>query len=939
MANQIKLKNASGSNPSASDLVIGEVALRTDNASLFTKKDDGTIAEIGAAAGVSDGDKGDITVSNSGATFTVDNGVISTAKIASDAVTTDKINANAITATEISNGVITNDKIASNAAIAVSKLSGVMPSGGGTFSGNISFSDDRKIKLGSSDDLVLFHDGTNSMIDNDTGDLKISSSGTLRLRGNSVSIQNENQTETMAFFSQNGAAKLYFDNVEKFETTSYGNLSAAQVRVASSNASTVAFSVGDVGTGFYNSGSNAIGYSANGTQKWNINSSGSLTLVDGVSLNIGTSSDLQIYHNGSTSYIDEAGTGALAIRSNQINFDKYTGEALARFRADGSCELFHDNSSKFNTESNGVTVTGRIKVTGNNNVGLIHEDGVKAVFGDSNDLEISHSSDVTRIRNTNDSGTLKIQATSNGENAINIVPNGEVELFHNGNKKFYTLSTGAYVEGFLLAPDNGGLKLGSGNDLVITHDGTNSFITDGGNSTGLVIKTPLLAVKNAAGSENMLVATQDGSVELMHNNSKKIETSSSGVSVTGNIVVSGNVDGRNVGDDGTKLDTIETNATADQTASEILTLLKTVDGAGSGLDADTLDGVSAGGFLSSDNPDTASEDITFDGGAGAVSIAANSDIRFASGTWSGEHAGKIQHHANIFYIQGGSNGIQLRGSDGGSMAAFQNTQTILYDDVNFEGGAGAVSVNAGSDIRFATGNWTGNACKIQQHGDALYIQGGSASDYNIILRSNSGNDRLYMSGGGVLYPTVDNSQDLGKSSKRFANVFAGAFYGDGSNLTGISSTNNFVSSASFNTGNGVLTLNRSGLGAVTVDLDGRFATGTIPTNNNQLSNGAGYLTTVHSARSASTNGYVRYRDGTQIAYGNVNLSNGGWTTKSFATAFPSVCRAVVTVPNDSTATAAAQRNHQVRSVNRSNFQGHSGQHTNPCNHFYIAIGY
>jgi len=64
-----------------------------------------------------------------------------------------------------------------------------------------------------------------------------------------------------------------------------------------------------------------------------------------------------------------------------------------------------------------------------------------------------------------------------------------------------------------------------------------------------------------------------------------------------------------------------------------------------------------------------------------------------------------------------------------------------------------------------------------------------------------------------------------------------------------SATNNFVSSASFNTGNGVLTLNRSGLGTVTVDLDGRFATGTIPTNNNQLSNGRGFVTANQSTTS------------------------------------------------------------------------------------------
>ena len=51
-----------------------------------------------AAGGVSDGDKGDITVSNSGATFTIDNGVVSTAKIADDAVTADKLANTSVTA-------------------------------------------------------------------------------------------------------------------------------------------------------------------------------------------------------------------------------------------------------------------------------------------------------------------------------------------------------------------------------------------------------------------------------------------------------------------------------------------------------------------------------------------------------------------------------------------------------------------------------------------------------------------------------------------------------------------------------------------------------------------------------------------------------------------------------------------------------------------------
>ena len=40
MANTIKLKRGSGSDPSASDLAVGEVAIRTDEGKLFTKKDE-----------------------------------------------------------------------------------------------------------------------------------------------------------------------------------------------------------------------------------------------------------------------------------------------------------------------------------------------------------------------------------------------------------------------------------------------------------------------------------------------------------------------------------------------------------------------------------------------------------------------------------------------------------------------------------------------------------------------------------------------------------------------------------------------------------------------------------------------------------------------------------------------------------------------------------
>ena len=79
MSNQIRLKRGSGSDPGTSDLAVGEVAIRTDNGKLFTKRDNGNVTEITGGGGIDDGDKGDITVSNSGATFTIDSGVVTSA--------------------------------------------------------------------------------------------------------------------------------------------------------------------------------------------------------------------------------------------------------------------------------------------------------------------------------------------------------------------------------------------------------------------------------------------------------------------------------------------------------------------------------------------------------------------------------------------------------------------------------------------------------------------------------------------------------------------------------------------------------------------------------------------------------------------------------------------------------------------------------------------
>ena len=90
----------------------------------------------------------------------------------------------------------------------------------------------------------------------------------------------------------------------------------------------------------------------------------------------------------------------------------------------------------------------------------------------------------------------------------------------------------------LIFTDNAKALFGAGSDLQIWHDGSDSYLKDAGTGR-LVIETNGTDVSLKAGSDNMLVATKDGSVELYHNNSKKIETTADGISVTGVLTASG----------------------------------------------------------------------------------------------------------------------------------------------------------------------------------------------------------------------------------------------------------------------------------------------------------------------------------------------------------------------------------------------------------------
>ena len=206
----------------------------------------------------------------------------------------------------------------------------------------------------------------------------------------------------------------------------------------------------------------------------------------------GASSDLQIYHDGGGSKITHANTGDLII--NNTSGDTWLGTNgvlrvsnasnngyMAKFVENGTAELYHDGTKKFETISTGVLITGS-------------DDGDGGAKGDFKFL--------------NTSGTLKM-------------------MFDASTAQFEFL-------------DNSSATFGSGDDLIIKHNGTHSFIdnntgdlyiqTTGSGDDILIESADNISLK-VHGSEDGINITGDGSVQLYHDNVERLTTTTQGADV------------------------------------------------------------------------------------------------------------------------------------------------------------------------------------------------------------------------------------------------------------------------------------------------------------------------------------------------------------------------------------------------------------------------
>ena len=263
-------------------------------------------------------------------------------------------------------GVTTSQHLNVTGVSTLGTVSSLFVSGLSTFSSNVSFAssalfgDNDKLLFGDGNDLELYHNGTASYIDNNTGPLYIRNNVDNDDGGNII-IQAKSG-KTSAVFQDDEGVRLYYNDVEKFITTDDGIIISGIATATSfqgANADAAAFPRGISVTGVTTVSNDVVFTGANTNARWDYSTS-DLILFDNTRLEFGSNKDFEIWHGGAHTYLKNSG-GDLRIRGNKILLKKEDDtEKYLEATANQDVKLFFNGDEKMATTGIGVTVLGTL---------------------------------------------------------------------------------------------------------------------------------------------------------------------------------------------------------------------------------------------------------------------------------------------------------------------------------------------------------------------------------------------------------------------------------------------------------------------------------------------------------------------------------------------------------------------------------------------------
>jgi len=282
---------------------------------------------------------------------------------------------------------------------------------------------------------------------------------------------------------------------------------------------------------------------------------GNLNFGDNVYVRFGASEDLQIYHSGTYSIIEEQGTGSLFIYGTDLRLGSTAGEDYIQCVADGAVSLYYDSTVKLATTSTGVDVTGNVAVSGTVDGRDIATDGTK-LDGIEASADVTDTANVTAAGALMDSEVTNLaqvkafdsadyataaQGTTADSAMQDLVDDTTPQLGGDLDANGFDITFGDYTKAIFGADNDLEIRTGSyysatWGELYFTNQG---YITvNSGN--GFYIRHGLGPV----GSDAMADFLSDGAVKLYYDGSLKFQTSDTGVTVTGTAATDGvTVDG------------------------------------------------------------------------------------------------------------------------------------------------------------------------------------------------------------------------------------------------------------------------------------------------------------------------------------------------------------------------------------------------------------
>ena len=369
---------------------------------------------------------------------------------------------------------------------------------------------------------------------------------------------------------------------------------------------------------------------------------------------------------------------------------------------------------------------------------------------------------------------------------------------------------GGTVTGNLSLGNNDKVVLGDTSNLQIFSTGTSAYIAESG-SGDLYIKGSSVYLTDS--DNNQYIHLSDtgtgGTVVLKHNAVSKLTTTSSGISVSGNVVVSGTVDGRDIATDGTKLDGIEANATADQTDAEIRAAVEAATDSNVFTDADhsKLNAIEAGATADQTKSDIEGLGIELPANNLTGTIAA---ARLSTATTQAESDDSTKI-ATTAYVS--DKITTLIGGAPSTLNDLNELAAAINDDANYNS---TLTTALATKLPLAGGTLTGN---LTVEANAPYIEISNTGE-------NVGGIKMYDSGGAstqYFHLTYDAGAsntvgfDTGASGEYTFSVNTSEkmrIDSSGNVLIGTASVNAYGASFS---GNNYLYLNRDGGNALFVD--------------------------------------------------------------------------------------------------------------------------